>query len=86
LPSRDRDADRPLVFDTIKLTLDHGVYELLDAVWGTDFVAGSTVVDRHVRALRAKLRDDWRKPRFIATEPGVGYRFVPDLAERHAAS
>jgi len=27
--------------------------------------------------LRIKLQNDWRKPRFIATVPGKGYRFVP---------
>ena len=51
--------------------------EILDAVWGTDFVTESNLVDRHVRSLRIKLRDDFRHPRFIATVPGQGYRFVP---------
>jgi two-component system KDP operon response regulator KdpE len=50
--------------------------ELLDEVWGSDYSAGSNVVDRHVRNLRAKLRDDWRRPRYIATIPGQGYCFV----------
>jgi two-component system response regulator RstA len=50
--------------------------EILDHLWGIDYVAGSNVVDRHVHTLRAKLRDDWRQPRFIATVPGKGYRFV----------
>jgi DNA-binding response OmpR family regulator len=50
--------------------------ELLDQVWGSDFSAESNVVDRHVRDLRAKLRDDWRRPRYIATISGKGYRFV----------
>lgn len=50
--------------------------QILDALWGTDFVIESNVVDRHVRALRAKLRDDWHKPRYIETVPGTGYRFV----------
>lgn len=50
--------------------------EILDSLWGEDYAAGSNVVDRHVHALRAKLRDDWRRPRFIATVPGQGYRFV----------
>ena len=50
--------------------------EILDHLWGIDYVAGSNVVDRHVHTLRAKLRDDWRWPRFIATVPGKGYRFV----------
>ena len=51
--------------------------QILDALWGTDFVSESKVVDWHVRALRAKLQDDWHKPRYIETVPGTGYRFVP---------
>jgi DNA-binding response OmpR family regulator len=51
--------------------------EILDAIWGTDFVAESNVVDRHIRSLRVKLQNDYRKPRFIATVPGRGYRFIP---------
>ena len=34
------------------------------------------MVDRHIRNLRAKLQDDWHKPRFIDTVPGRGYRFI----------
>ncbi len=51
--------------------------EILDAVWGTDFIAESNIVDRHIRGLRVKLQDDYRRPRFIATVPGRGYRFIP---------
>ena len=51
--------------------------EILDAIWGTDFVAESNIVDRHVRSLRAKLQNDYRHPRFIATVPARGYRFIP---------
>ena len=51
--------------------------EILDALWGVDFVADSNVVDRHIRNLRIKLQNDWRRPRYIATVPGRGYRFVP---------
>ena len=36
--------------------------EILDALWGVDYVSESNVVDRHVRNLRAKLQNDWRKP------------------------
>ncbi len=50
--------------------------QILDALWGTDFVSESKVVDWHVRALRAKLQDDSHKPRYIETVPGIGYRFV----------
>ena len=51
--------------------------EILDAVWGTDFVAESNIVDRHIRSLRIKLQNDYRHPRFIATVAGAGYRFIP---------
>jgi DNA-binding response OmpR family regulator len=51
--------------------------EILDHLWGVDFMAESNVVDRHVRNLRAKLQNNWRRPRYIATVPGHGYRFVP---------
>ena len=46
--------------------------EILDAIWGTDFVAESNIVDRHIRSLRIKLQNDYRHPRFIATVPGRG--------------
>jgi DNA-binding response OmpR family regulator len=55
--------------------------EILDALWGVDYVSESNVVDRHVRNLRAKLQNDWRKPRFIATVPGKGYRFIPTFSD-----
>ncbi|HLJ67940.1 MAG TPA: response regulator transcription factor [Chloroflexota bacterium] len=51
--------------------------EILDSLWGVDYVADSNVVDRHVRNLRAKLQNDSRRPRYIATVPGRGYRFIP---------
>src|SRR5512140_2983509 len=51
--------------------------EILDAIWGVAFVAESNVVDRHIRSLRIKLQNDYRHPRFIATVPGKGSRFIP---------
>jgi DNA-binding response OmpR family regulator len=50
--------------------------EILDYLWGTDYAAESNVIDRHVRNLRAKLQNDWRRPRYIETVPGKGYRFM----------
>jgi DNA-binding response OmpR family regulator len=50
--------------------------QILDALWGTDLAIESNVVDRQVRTLRAKLEDDWQKPRYIETVPGAGYRFM----------
>jgi len=56
--------------------------EIMDAIWGTDFVSESNVVDRHVRSLRVKLQNDYRHPRFIATVPGKGYRFIPTFSNQ----
>lgn len=54
---------------------------ILDYLWGADYTAESNVVDRHVRNLRTKLQDDWQHPRYIATVPGRGYRFLPTTAD-----
>ena len=59
--------------------------EILDTLWGVDYVAESNVVDRHIRSLRVKLQNGWRKPRFIATVPGRGYRFVPTFTAQPVA-
>ena len=53
--------------------------EILGVLRDPDYMAESNVVDRQVRNLRARLGDDWRRPRFIATVPGQGYRFLPTL-------
>lgn len=60
--------------------------EILDTLWGVDYVAESNVVDRQIRNLRARLQNDWREPRFIATVPGRGYRFLPTFTISEAAS
>ena len=49
---------------------------ILDALWGTDFVTETNLVERHIRALRIKLKDDSAKTPYIQTVRGVGYRFV----------
>ena len=58
--------------------------EILDTLWGVDYVAESNVVDRQIRNLRARLQNDWKSPRFIATIPGRGYRFLPTFTEETA--
>ena len=50
--------------------------QLLEHVWGWDFVGDDRVVDVHVRNLRKALGDDAATPRFIATVRGVGYKAV----------
>lgn len=55
--------------------------EILTYLWGVDYVAGSNIVDRHIRNLRVKLQNHSVYPRYIATVPGRGYRFVATAAE-----
>jgi DNA-binding response OmpR family regulator len=57
--------------------------EILDRLWGADYVPGSNVVDRHIRNLRVKLQSHSRPLPYIATVPGRGYRFVPTAADAH---
>ena len=54
--------------------------EILDHLWGTDYMPESNLVDRHVHNLRTKLQNHSRQPRYIATVPGRGYRFIPRAA------
>ncbi len=49
--------------------------ELVEKVLGYDFEGYERTIDSHVKNLRAKMGDDPRNPRWIATVHGVGYRF-----------
>jgi DNA-binding response OmpR family regulator len=46
---------------------------IIDVVWGADAEPNSNLVDRHIRDLRRKLQDDWRRPNVLATMRGQGY-------------
>ncbi len=48
--------------------------QLIDAVWGPNWVGDERMVDVHVRNLRGKLHDDAGDPRFVRTVRGAGYR------------
>lgn len=47
--------------------------DIIDVVWGSDAEPNSNLVDRHIRDLRRKLQDDWRRPNVLATMRGQGY-------------
>lgn len=49
---------------------------LLDAVWGEDFAGAPQVLYVHIGWLREKIEVDPRRPRYIQTARGVGYKFV----------
>jgi len=53
--------------------------ELLRNVWGPEYGEESEYVRVFIRQLRSKIEDDPSNPKFIVTEPRIGYRFVkPD--------
>lgn len=69
-------------FDLLAFLTQHAgrVYsrtELLDRVWGADFLGGERTVDQHVTQLRAHLGDDPTRPGFLETVRGKGYRMRP---------
>ncbi len=52
--------------------------QLLAAVWGTTAGVTNDTLRVHMGSLRRKLEDDPNRPRFVRTEPWVGYRFAPE--------
>lgn len=51
--------------------------ELLDHVWGYDYVGDGKTLDVHVKRLRARVEDDPGEPTLITTIRGLGYKLVP---------
>ena len=48
--------------------------ELLEAVWGKEYMGETKIVDVNIRRLRAKVEDNPSKPKYLETVWGVGYR------------
>ena len=51
--------------------------QLLERVWGYDYLGDSRLVDAHVRRLRVKIEDQPDEPKLILTVRGIGYRIMP---------
>jgi len=49
--------------------------QLLSAVWNYDFAGDTRIVDVHISHLRDKIEENSRKPKFIKTIRGIGYKF-----------
>lgn len=50
--------------------------QLLEAIWGVDYVGDPGVVKVYVRKLREKIEDDPASPKHLLTDWGIGYRLV----------
>lgn len=51
--------------------------QLIDRVWGSDYVGDTKTLDVHIKRLRAKIESDPADPRHIETVRGLGYKFEP---------
>jgi two-component system response regulator RegX3 len=49
--------------------------QLIDRVWGSDYVGDTKTLDVHVKRLRAKIEPDPANPRHLVTVRGLGYKF-----------
>ncbi|MBA2574644.1 MAG: response regulator transcription factor [Actinomycetota bacterium] len=49
--------------------------QLIDRVWGADYVGDTKTLDVHVKRLRAKIEADPANPRFLVTVRGLGYKY-----------
>jgi DNA-binding response OmpR family regulator len=51
--------------------------QLIERVWGSDWVGDEHLVDIHIVHIRRKLGDDPAAPRYVTTVRGIGYRMGP---------
>lgn len=70
----------PKEFKILELFMSHprrvwSREQLLERIWGPDFIGDSKTVDVHIRWLREKLEADPSNPEYLVTIRGFGYRF-----------
>jgi DNA-binding response OmpR family regulator len=76
----------PVEFNILKFFLEHpniplSREEILQAVWGYDFNGDDDIVNVNIRRLRVKIEDIPKKPKYVQTEWGYGYRWVNSTDE-----
>jgi two-component system response regulator RegX3 len=54
--------------------------QLIDRVWGPDYVGDTKTLDVHVKRIRAKIEPDPGAPRYLLTVRGLGYKLADDDA------
>lgn len=69
----------PIEFDLLRVLARHPGRlvthrQLLQEVWGPQYVEESHYLRVHIAHIRAKIEPDPSRPRYLITEPGVGYR------------
>jgi two-component system response regulator RegX3 len=51
--------------------------QLIDRIWGADYVGDTKTLDVHVKRLRAKIEPSPSNPQYLVTVRGLGYKFEP---------
>jgi two-component system response regulator RegX3 len=49
--------------------------QLIDRIWGADYVGDTKTLDVHIKRLRTKIEPDPTNPRYLITVRGLGYKF-----------
>lgn len=80
----------PKEFELLAVLVEHAGRvltrnQLIDEVWGSDYVGDTKTLDVHIRRLRGRIEDDPQQPRRIRTVRGVGYRFADRPASEEPA-
>lgn len=67
-------------YELLRILMERGCVvereELLNTIWGYDYLGETRTLDMHVKTLRAKLGDSAEHPSYIKTVRGVGYQFI----------
>jgi two-component system KDP operon response regulator KdpE len=76
----------PIEFDLLRVLAQHPgrlvtQRQLLQEVWGPQYVEESHYLRVHIAHIRAKIEPDPSRPHYIVTDPGVGYRLREPNAE-----
>lgn len=79
----------PTEYDLLKYMIEHAGKVLthrmlLTAVWGPAYSDQAQYLRVFVGQLRKKLEKDPARPRYILTDPGVGYRFCVEVMDGHS--
>jgi len=56
--------------------------QIIDRVWGADYVGDTKTLDVHVKRIRAKIEEDPGSPTLLLTVRGLGYK-IDDAAPEH---
>ena len=57
-------------------------HQLIDRIWGSDYVGDTKTLDVHVKRVRAKIEEDPSHPKYLTTVRGLGYKIDKPAAAK----